>query len=116
LCWYFSLSLSSFGDEILVVDEFSAEVFNLDSMTWKEGPAIPFHLDQGAAVVQGQNTFLVMGGRTDQIGLEEYSDRVWLFDTEAYNWVEQYPMSFGRAYFAAVAIPDDQVPLKCLLK
>jgi len=102
------------GDEVVVVDEGSTKIFNLESNEWLDGNPIPSRFDEGAAVVQRLNSFLVMGG-SPLDDVTQALDQVWEMDPETHEWIERPPMSSPRAQFVAVAISDENLPLNCLI-
>ena len=83
----------------------ATEIFNLDDMTWRDGPDFPSNGNSyfGASVPYG-DSFLAVGGRDS-----EDRNEIVYFDPVEDKWVEMdVSLKFGRGFSSAVLIPDEE--------
>ncbi len=79
------------------------EILNLDTLEWREGPAFPAFISNGASVPYGK-TFLAVGGLIQGGGGN--SNNIYSFDPDAEEWVEiSRVMTLEREWFAPVVVP-----------
>ncbi len=91
------------GNEVVVAGYGSSEIFNFDSLTWRDGPALPY--GYGYASVQLTDTFLLVGGYED-----DYSDKIYIFDEDNYEFtLKSQTLWHPRLYAGAVVVPDEMV-------
>ena len=71
------------GPEVVLAGDYTSEIFNLGTQTWREGPVAPFdHLCNSA---QFGDTFLVVGG----YDIDFRSDKIFEFDHINYGWIQR---------------------------
>ncbi len=92
-----------FGKEVVVADLGTSEIFNFDSLTWRDGPDLPY--GYGYASVQLTDTFLLVGGLE-----EDYSNKIYIFDEDNYEFtLKSQTLWQPRAWSGAVVVPDELV-------
>jgi len=96
---------ADYGDEIVVASQGTSSVLNLDSMLWMPGPPLDNFTYYGSTV-QLDDTFLLIGGDSGQVGAE--SDAIWLFDNDSFQFVQlEQRLSKGRSKAASVLLPEE---------
>ncbi len=88
------------GKEVVVAGYGTSEIFNFDSLMWRDGPDLPYGF--GYASVQLTDTFLLVGGYEDY-----YSDKIYMFDEDHYELSQT--LWHPRLYAGAVVVPDEMV-------
>ena len=84
----------------------TTEIFSLDTLTWRVGPDFPYDVSY-ASVVPFEDTFLVVGGYTEDFAFFGEMDTVIKFDPLTESWIElPVKMKDTRESFAAFTIPD----------
>ncbi len=93
--------------DVVVVDEDRTEMFNLDSLKWRRGPSM-YDVGQPGASIQYGDTFLVVGGKMDDI-YAEGERTVYVFDPEDEEWVStgKYFSDMETGYLSGILIPED---------
>ncbi len=94
------------GPEVVVTSLGTSEIFNLGSMSWREGPALSAVFD-GAASAQLEDTFLLVGGylrRDGGSGVE--LNTIYEFDQINYGWIlRTQRLQLARDTPGVVALP-----------
>ena len=78
------------------------EIFNLGSMTWRSGPDFPVSTFDGFSLPYN-NTFLAIGGLPNE---DYFSNQIWHFNPDSYEWEMISTMVQGRSQLAAIALPE----------
>ena len=86
------------------------EELDLDNPTeWTPGKSIPKPLDRGATV-QFKNSFLLVGGFTNNDGYSVYSELIYEYNPEVDAWnTRAERLNIGRDHTAAFLVPDSVV-------
>ncbi len=94
------------GLEIVSVDLESSMIFNINSLSWREGPKPP-HAFMGGYGQTG-DTFVIVGG-SNAIGV--VLDTIYEFDHVNYQWIlkSQHLETPRERYPGVVAVPDNFV-------
>ena len=81
----------------------STDILDMDTMTWRPGPRLPFEI-LSAASVPFKEGFLIVGGYG---GLQDtYLNSIFYFDPSREEWDLMYNMTSARYLPAAFLIPD----------
>ena len=82
--------------------ENTTEFLNLDDMTWRYGPDLPYQIFYGSSV-QWKNSFIIVAGSGPTT-----LDTLWTFDVETNEWtLLDKKLTIPRYWTAAVMLPDD---------
>ncbi len=95
------------GLEAVIVEDGYSEIFNFNSLAWRDGPTLePF--DQ-AGFAQVGDTFVLVGGWSYE--KQRSLDTIYRFDHLNYEWIlmEQHLQIPIQSFPAVVAVPDDFV-------
>ncbi len=98
------------GQEVVVAGYGTSEIFNLNDMSWRDGPELPY--GRGYASAQLANTFALVGGYE-----EDYLDKIYLFHQDNYEFVTKTQrLEHPRRYAGSVAVPDAMVNCTRIVK
>ncbi len=94
------------GLEVVIVEDGTTEIFNLNDLTWRSGPSVT-EFDEGSYAQIG-DTFVVVGGQ-DYYG--DALDTIYKFDHLNYEWIllDQRLQTPRESYPGVVAVPDEFV-------
>ena len=85
----------------------SVEILNLETLRWRYGKSLPQPME-GAASINYGDSFLVVSGYRSAEGIRFYLNTIYEYDPRDDSWIEWgVKLRPGRAYHAAIPIPDD---------
>ena len=92
------------GAEIVLAGYGTSEIFNLESMTWREGPESPYFYYASSA--QLENTFLIVGGYDGTKSI----DTIYEFDQINYDWIlRSQKLPTPLRFSGVVVVPKDTI-------
>ncbi len=92
------------GTEIIVTSSGASDIFSINTMQWRTGPAIQETSSLYAhAIAQFSSTFMIIGGYADGKELLKYNQATETFE------VQPQVLKLPRGYTAAVPVPDSMV-------
>ncbi len=95
------------GPEVVITEDGDCEIFNVNSMSWRQGPQLATVSEAGFAQISG-DTFVVVGGDSYETGI---LDTIYVFDNVNYEWIllSQRLKIARRNSPGVVAVPDSFV-------